>query len=138
MIADKIDLTVIEAIARKAGDAIMEIYKTEFSVEMKENKSPLTEADKVSNKIILAALNKTYAAIPFISEETKTIDYSERKNWDHCWLIDPIDGTKEFIKKNGAYEFLKAVITDLFTEEWAAANQEIVDRQIEKSKDFTD
>ena len=58
MIADKIELKVIEAIARKAGAAIMEIYKTEFSVEMKENKSPLTEADKVSNKIILDELKK--------------------------------------------------------------------------------
>ncbi len=103
MIADKIDLAVIENISRKAGEAIMEIYKTEFSVEMKENKSPLTEADKVSNKIILDELKKIYPDIPFISEETKALDYSERKNWNHCWLIDPIDGTKEFIKKNGEF-----------------------------------
>ncbi len=103
MIADKIDLKLIEQIARKAGDAIMEIYKTEFTVEMKENKSPLTEADKVSNKIILDELKLHYPAIPFISEETKAIEFSERKTWTHCWLIDPIDGTKEFIKKNGEF-----------------------------------
>ena len=103
MIAGKIDLITIENIARKAGAAIMEIYKTEFSVEMKENKSPLTEADKVSNKIILDELKKQFPEIPFISEETKAMDYSERKNWNHCWLIDPIDGTKEFIKKNGEF-----------------------------------
>lgn len=103
MIADKIELKLIEQIARKAGAAIMEIYKTEFSVEMKENKSPLTEADKISNKIILEELNLLYPSIPFISEETKAIEYNERKNWSCCWLIDPIDGTKEFIKKNGEF-----------------------------------
>ncbi|MEI7801037.1 MAG: 3'(2'),5'-bisphosphate nucleotidase CysQ [Bacteroidota bacterium] len=110
MIADKIDLALIETIARKAGAAIMEIYKTEFTVEMKENKSPLTEADKVSNQIILDELKKQYPDIPFISEETKAIDYSERKNWNHCWLIDPIDGTKEFIKKNGEFTVNIALI----------------------------
>ncbi len=103
MIAEKIDLALIEKIARNAGEAIMEIYKGDFSVEMKENKSPLTEADKVSNKIILAELKKLYPEIPFISEETKAIEYNERKKWDHCWLIDPIDGTKEFIKRNGEF-----------------------------------
>ncbi|GDX51676.1 3'(2'),5'-bisphosphate nucleotidase CysQ [Bacteroidota bacterium] len=103
MIADKIELKLIEQIARKSGAAIMEIYKTEFSVEMKENKSPLTEADKISNKIILEELNLLYPSIPFISEETKAIEYNERINWNYCWLIDPIDGTKEFIKKNGEF-----------------------------------
>lgn len=103
MISDKIDLAVIEQIARKAGAAIMEIYETEFTVEMKENKSPLTLADKVSNKIILDELKKFYPDIPFISEETRALDFEERKKWNHCWLIDPIDGTKEFIKKNGEF-----------------------------------
>lgn len=103
MIVEKIELKLIENIARKAGEAIMEIYNGEFTVEMKENKSPLTEADKVSNEIIIKELNFYYPEIPFISEETKTIDYNDRKKWTHCWLIDPIDGTKEFIKKNGEF-----------------------------------
>ncbi len=103
MIAEIISLPKIEEIALKAGEAIMKIYAREFTVEMKENKSPLTEADKVSNEIIIAELKKIYPDIPYISEETKAIDFSERKNWTHCWLIDPIDGTKEFIKKNGEF-----------------------------------
>ncbi len=110
MIADKIDLGLIEEIARKAGDAIMEIYKGEFSVEMKENKSPLTAADKISNKIILEQLHIHYPGIPFISEESKAIEFEIRKNWSHCWLIDPIDGTKEFIKKNGEFTVNIALI----------------------------
>src|SRR5690606_7028434 len=66
--------------------------------EYKDDKSPLTEADRVSNEIICNHLQNTF---PIISEENKRIDYEERKNWASCWLIDPIDGTKEFIKKNG-------------------------------------
>lgn len=80
MIVEKIELKLIENIARKAGEAIMEIYNGEFTVEIKENKSPLTEADKVSNEIIIKELNLYYPEIPFISEETKTIDYNDRKN----------------------------------------------------------
>ncbi len=110
MIANKIDLKIIEQIAHKAGDAIMEIYKGEFTIEMKGNNSPLTEADKISNKIILQELNLYFPEIPYISEETKTIDYTERKEWPYCWLIDPIDGTKEFIKKNGEFTVNIALI----------------------------
>jgi 3'(2'), 5'-bisphosphate nucleotidase len=90
----------VEAVL-KAGDAIMEVYNTSFNVEFKEDKSPLTEADQRANTIINSFLKKT--PIPIISEENKQIDYKIRKDWDTCWIVDPVDGTKEFIKQNGEF-----------------------------------
>ncbi|HLP50839.1 MAG TPA: 3'(2'),5'-bisphosphate nucleotidase CysQ [Chitinophagales bacterium] len=108
----EIDIEELLAIAQQAGDAIMEIYARDFEVIIKEDKSPLTEADKKSNAVIIAGLQKSYPAIPFISEETKLTPYEERKNWTRFWLIDPIDGTKEFIKKNGEFTVNIALIED--------------------------
>jgi 3'(2'), 5'-bisphosphate nucleotidase len=85
----------------KAGKAIMEFYNTNFETEIKNDNSPITEADKCANEIIHSFLIKT--DIPIISEENKQIDYSERKNWNTCWIVDPLDGTKEFIKRNGEF-----------------------------------
>ncbi len=84
-----------------AGKAIMEVYDTAFDVEVKDDMSPLTEADKRANEIINSFLKDT--PIPIISEENKQIDYAERRNWDTCWIVDPVDGTKEFIKRNGEF-----------------------------------
>ena len=110
----------IVTIAKSAGDAIMEIYNRDFSIEYKEDKSPLTEADLASNEIIIKGLNAlnstlniqhpTFKSIPILSEEGKEISYEERKNWEYFWLIDPIDGTKEFIKKNGEFTVNIALI----------------------------
>ncbi len=97
-------------IAEQAGNAILEIYHKDFSIEYKDDKSPLTDADKVSNQIIVEALKQLTPQIPIISEENKLIDYSERKKWLKCWLVDPIDGTKEFIKKNGEFTVNIALI----------------------------
>ncbi len=107
---DKVEIKELIAIAEEAGDAIMKIYAQEFSVEMKENKTPLTEADKKSNEIILNRLKELYPEIPFISEETKATPFSERKGWEFFWLIDPLDGTKEFIKKNDEFTVNVALI----------------------------
>lgn len=85
----------------KAGEAIMKVYNTAFNVEMKADNSPLTEADKQANDIINSFLIPT--EIPIISEENKQIDYAIRKDWDTCWIVDPVDGTKEFIKRNGEF-----------------------------------
>ena len=85
----------------KAGEAIMEIYDSVFEIEYKDDKSPLTEADKKSNDIINGFLKPT--GIPIISEENKQIEYSKRKNWKQYWIVDPVDGTKEFIKRNGEF-----------------------------------
>lgn len=98
-----IDIDYLLSLTRQAGEAIMEVYKKDFAVEYKDDKSPLTEADKLSNKVIIDGLLKKYPQSNIISEENKQIPYAERKNWPSFWLIDPIDGTKEFIKKNGEF-----------------------------------
>ena len=77
-----------------------------------EDNSPVTEADKNSNKIIIEGLIKHYPKIPYISEETKQVPYEERRYWSHFWLIDPLDGTKEFIKRNGEFTINIALIED--------------------------
>jgi len=105
-----IDLERIVAVAKEAGDAIMEIYNRDFQVEYKDDKSPLTEADTKSNEIICEALAKAYPNIPMLSEENKEVSYQERKDWEYYWCIDPIDGTKEFIKKNGEFTVNIALI----------------------------
>lgn len=107
---DDINLKEIVGIAKEAGDAIMEIYEKDFSVEYKDDKSPLTEADVKSNEIICNALTSLYPDIPILSEENKAAPYVDRKSWDYFWLIDPIDGTKEFIKKNGEFTVNIALI----------------------------
>ena len=108
--AKQIAVTEILSIAKKAGEAIMKIYEKDFSVEYKDDKSPLTEADTVSNKIIVEALANYTPDIPVISEENKLTEYEVRSKWDLFWLIDPIDGTKEFIKKNGEFTVNIALI----------------------------
>lgn len=84
------------------GQAIMDVYKKpDFDLETKDNNSPLTEADIAANTIINKRLIET--GIPIISEENKNLDYSQRKYWERCWIVDPLDGTKEFIKRNGEF-----------------------------------
>lgn len=92
----------------KAGAAIMEIYQQDFTVEIKSDNSPLTQADKNANSVINSFLEKT--AIPIISEENKQLGFSVRKNWDTCWMVDPLDGTKEFVKRNGEFTVNIALI----------------------------
>jgi 3'(2'), 5'-bisphosphate nucleotidase len=88
--------------AIRAGWKILDIYNNEdFNVEFKKDNSPLTIADKAAHKIIVKELNNT--DIPVLSEEGKHQDYAERKNWDYLWVVDPLDGTKEFIKRNGEF-----------------------------------
>jgi 3'(2'), 5'-bisphosphate nucleotidase len=107
---EKIDLEDIAKIATQAGDAIMQIYKEDFTVEYKDDKSPLTKADLKANEIICSSLEKLYPTIPIMSEENKQTDYEIRKNWQYYWCIDPIDGTKEFVKKNGEFTVNIALI----------------------------
>lgn len=94
----------------KAGEVIMQVYDTAFDVEIKDDKSPLTEADKKANDIINSFLKPT--PIPIISEENRQIDYSVRKQWESCWIVDPVDGTKEFIKRNGEFTVNIALISN--------------------------
>ena len=105
---DKINEIVIEA-----GKKILEIYhdeKLSKEVEHKSDNSPLTLADKASNEVIVDQLQKHYPDIPILSEEGKSIDYKDRKNWKKFWLVDPLDGTKEFIKRNGEFTVNIALI----------------------------
>lgn len=97
----------IEA-AIKAGDAILKIYDKDFKVEYKEDESPLTAADKAAHEIIVQVLEET--PYPVLSEESVTIAYSDRKDWESYWLVDPLDGTKEFIKRNGEFTVNIALI----------------------------
>ena len=85
----------------KAGKAIMKIYASDFEVDYKDDHSPLTLADKEANRIIESILSDTN--IPIISEEMEVNAFSERKNWSRCWIVDPLDGTKEFVKRNGEF-----------------------------------
>jgi 3'(2'), 5'-bisphosphate nucleotidase len=100
-------LTSIQA-AIEAGRAILEVYRSNFEIEEKADKSPLTLADKHSHEIIRECLAKF--EIPILSEEGKNISYGERNRWDTYWLIDPLDGTKEFIKRNGEFTVNIAMI----------------------------
>ncbi|WP_239986521.1 MULTISPECIES: 3'(2'),5'-bisphosphate nucleotidase CysQ [Arenibacter] len=91
----------IEA-AITAGIAIMKVYnKPSYNQKLKDDNSPLTEADTAANIIINKILNTSN--IPIISEENKNADYDVRKNWKKCWIVDPLDGTKEFVNKNGEF-----------------------------------
>ncbi|MFV9483971.1 3'(2'),5'-bisphosphate nucleotidase CysQ [Christiangramia sp. ASW11-125] len=95
----------------EAGKRIMEIYEHEdFEVVLKNDDSPLTKADLAAHEIIMNHLAAT--DIPVLSEEGRDLSYEERKNWSSLWIVDPIDGTKEFIKKNGEFTVNIALIKD--------------------------
>ena len=105
IIKNKMDLKklLLKAIntSIKGGQAILKIYETDFDVDYKQDNSPLTIADKRCNEIIESDLMST--SIPILSEEGKHTDFNERKKWKYLWLVDPLDGTKEFVKKMGVY-----------------------------------
>jgi len=104
-------LEKIKEIAARAGEEILKIYnKPEFEIAIKNDNSPLTEADEASNKIIVSELKRLFPNIPILSEEEKSIPYEKRKNWERFWLVDPLDGTKEFIKRNGEFTVNIALI----------------------------
>jgi len=115
-VLDQIDIQDIVKIAKDAGKAIMKIYNQDFAVEYKKDNSPLTIADQKANEIIVTSLNRLPVntllkqSIPILSEEGRRIPYDERKNWEYFWLIDPLDGTKEFVKRNGEFTINIALI----------------------------
>jgi len=101
----------VSQIAKDAGAVILDIYNTaDFGVEQKSDDSPLTRADRDANKVICDGLEALEVKIPIISEENKAIPYEERKNFEYAWLVDPLDGTKEFIKRNGEFTVNIALI----------------------------
>lgn len=100
---EKIQLIDLVQISIAAGERILEVYGSKFEVENKEDNSPLTLADKKSNEEIIQRLTQLYPDIPVLSEEVKAVDYQERSKWDYLWIVDPLDGTKEFVKRNGEF-----------------------------------
>ena len=101
--------SIIE-IAKGAGKKILEFYSEEIEIESKSDDSPLTKADLAAHHHIVNELKKLTPEIPIISEESGIPDFDERKKWDRFWLVDPLDGTKEFIKKNGEFTVNIALI----------------------------
>jgi 3'(2'), 5'-bisphosphate nucleotidase len=102
-------VTCIQA-SLDAGQAILEVYESDFAVDHKADKSPLTLADRRAHDIIVAALENT--SHPILSEEGRSIPFETRRSWDTFWLVDPLDGTKEFIKRNGEFTVNIALIQD--------------------------
>ncbi|MDX6847979.1 3'(2'),5'-bisphosphate nucleotidase CysQ [Gilvimarinus sp. SDUM040013] len=100
------------AIASAAGDEIMGVYQRDFGIEHKADNSPLTEADLAAHAIIENGLRSLSVKLPVLSEESADIDWGTRKDWSEYWLVDPLDGTKEFIKKNGEFTVNIAHIID--------------------------
>ncbi|MCP5196827.1 MAG: 3'(2'),5'-bisphosphate nucleotidase CysQ [Gammaproteobacteria bacterium] len=105
-------LEPVRALAAEASERILEVYATAFDVTAKEDNSPLTAADLASHRAIVAGLRALTPAIPVLSEESAAIPFTERMQWRRYWLVDPLDGTKEFIKRNGEFTVNIALIED--------------------------
>lgn len=104
-------LELVKEVAVDAGKAILEVYqRNNHGIEIKDNDTPLTQADRASHEVICRGLGST--GLNILSEEGKEIPYETRKNWEYYWLIDPLDGTKEFIKRNGEFTVNIALIHD--------------------------
>jgi 3'(2'), 5'-bisphosphate nucleotidase len=107
-------VTPLVNIAVEAGKAILQVYETDFDVDFKEDRTPLTEADRRSHEIIARSLSELAVpggnTIPILSEEGRAVPYEERKRWKTFWLIDPLDGTKEFVHRNGEFTINIALI----------------------------
>ncbi len=108
-----VELTMATRAAVAAGEAIMNIYNdpsSDFSIERKADNSPLTIADKAAHEVIVTTISEL--GIPILSEEGAKAPYSEREGWSRLWIVDPLDGTKEFIKRNGEFTVNIALVED--------------------------
>ncbi|WP_426688950.1 3'(2'),5'-bisphosphate nucleotidase CysQ [Rhodanobacter ginsengiterrae] len=102
----------IGAMARAAGAAILEVYHGDFAVQTKADASPLTAADLAAQQVIMAGLATLDEQLPVLSEEAKALPWTERQHWSRYWLVDPLDGTREFVKRNGEFTVNIALIDD--------------------------
>lgn len=105
-------LEEISALATKAGERILEVYNTDFDVDTKGDDSPLTQADLAANAVIIETLNTIAPPYPILSEESAQAPFEERRQWSTYWLVDPLDGTREFVKRNGEFTVNIALIED--------------------------
>jgi 3'(2'), 5'-bisphosphate nucleotidase len=105
-------LEPVLAIAEEAGRRILEVYATDFEVERKEDRSPLTAADLAAHQAIVEGLRSLTPGVPILSEESAHVPFEERARWRDYWLIDPLDGTREFVKRNGEFTVNVALIGD--------------------------
>ena len=103
-------LNEIIALAEQAGEKILEIYETDYAIEHKEDETPLTEADMAAHHFIEAGLQALTPDIPILSEESAGIPFETRRQWQCYWLVDPLDGTREFIKRNGEFSVNIALV----------------------------
>ncbi len=107
-----LDYEAVIALARAAGAEIMKIYVQDFEVGHKEDRSPLTAADLASHRLIVAGLQALTPDVPVLSEESASIPWDERRRWTRYWLVDPLDGTREFVKKNGEFTVNIALVEE--------------------------
>ncbi len=105
-------LEEVVSLAMEAGRLILDLYEREFDVSNKDDGSPLTEADRAANAVIVSRLAALTPGMPVLSEESAKIDYSKRAGWQRFWLVDPLDGTKEFVNRNGEFTVNIALIDD--------------------------
>lgn len=105
-------LDPVIALARRAGGEILRVYDADFTVEHKEDKSPLTEADMAAHDAIDEGLAELTPGVPVLSEESAAVPFAERRTWRRYWLVDPLDGTREFVKRNGEFTVNIALIED--------------------------
>jgi len=105
-------LEEVVVIATEAGRRILDVYERQFDVSHKDDGSPLTDADRAAHEVIVERLAALTPAIPVLSEESARIEYSERAAWQRFWLVDPLDGTKEFVNRNGEFTVNIALIDD--------------------------
>jgi 3'(2'), 5'-bisphosphate nucleotidase len=103
-------LDAVIDIARRAGREILDVYGTDFEAFAKADNSPLTQADLRAHRLIVDALSRLQPALPVLSEESSDISFDERSRWQRYWLVDPLDGTKEFVSRNGEFTVNIAVI----------------------------
>jgi 3'(2'), 5'-bisphosphate nucleotidase len=103
-------LTDVVALAREAGDAILDVYASDFAVQHKDDRSPLTEADLRAHRILCAGLERLAPGVPVISEESPVPPLAERRHWEWLWLVDPLDGTQEFVTRTGEFTVNVALV----------------------------
>ncbi|WP_029898228.1 3'(2'),5'-bisphosphate nucleotidase CysQ [Desulfohalovibrio reitneri] len=101
-------------LAKQAGYEIMRIYREDFSVDYKEDESPLTQADRAANDLIVKRLREVYPGVPILSEEGQHVPFPERQAWPRFFCVDPLDGTKEFVKRNGEFTVNIAMVAKNF------------------------